>query len=115
MNIYIGNLSLDITEDELRNEFSVFGQVNSVNIMNNRDIGSGQQWGYGFVKMLTESEGKAAIANLNSKPIKGRTIQVIESLCFSGNTDGKAYDSRRGSRFNRRKQRAIRNRFNLIP
>ena len=115
MNIFVGNLSLELTEDELRSEFSGFGQVNSVNIMNDRDIGSGQQCGYGFVAMALESEGMAAVAGLNGKKIKGRMIEVIESLSFSGNTPGKSLDSRRGSRFNRTKQRSIKNKYNRFP
>jgi RNA recognition motif-containing protein len=115
MNIYVGNLSLDVTEDELRREFSVFGQVESVNILNNRDISSGQQCGYAYVKMVVESEGDAAIANLRGKLLKNRAIEVIESLCFTGNTDENTRDSRRGGRFNRQKQRTFRNRFNRLP
>jgi RNA recognition motif-containing protein len=115
MNIYVGNLPLGLTEDELRKEFSAFGQVKSVNIMNDRDIGSGQPCGYGFVEMPLESEGKAAFAGLIDKTIKGRGIKVIESLCFSGHTDSKSIDSRRGSRFNRIRQRSNRNKLNRLP
>jgi RNA recognition motif-containing protein len=111
MNIFVGNLSLELTEEELRSEFSSFGQVNSVNIMNDRDIGSGQQCGYGFVAMELESEGKAAIAGLNGKNVRGRSIQVIESLSYSGNTPGNSLDSRRGSRFNRMQQRSVKNKY----
>jgi RNA recognition motif-containing protein len=111
MNIFVGNLPLELTEDELRSEFSAFGQVNSVNIMNDRDIGSGQQCGYGFIAMELESEGIAAITGLNGKKMKGRMIQVIESLSFSGNTPGKLLDSRRGSRFNRMKQRSVKKKY----
>ncbi len=115
MNIYVGNLSLELTEDELWKEFSAFGQVKSVNIMNDRDIGSGQPCGYGFVEMPLESEGSAAVASLMGKTIKGRAIEVIESLCFSGHTDGKSNDSRRGNRFNRIRQRISRNKLNRLP
>ena len=111
MNIFVGNIPLELTEDELRSEFSAFGQVNSVNIMNDRDIGSGQQHGYGFVAMEIESEGKAAIAGLNGKNVRGRTIKVIESLSYSGKTPGNSLDSRRGSRFNRMKQRSVKKRY----
>ena len=115
MNIFVGNLPLELTEDELRNEFSAFGQVNSVNIMNDSDIGSGQKRGYGFVEMALESEGNAAIAGLKGKIIKGRAIEVIESLCFSGHVKDRSLDSRRGSRFNRIRQRTIRNKYNRMP
>jgi RNA recognition motif-containing protein len=115
MNIYVGNLPLELTEDELRREFAVFGQVKSVNLMNDSDIGSGQPCGYGFVEMPLESEGKAAIISLTGKTIKGREIEVIESLCFSGHTDGSSTDGRRGHRFNRMRQRSNRNKLNRLP
>lgn len=115
MNIYVGNLPLELTEEELRKEFSAFGEVKSVNILNDRDIGSGQPWGYGFIDMPLEIEGNAAINGLKEKTIRGRLITVIEALCFSKNTDGKSFDTRRGSRFNRVKQRAIRNKSTRFP
>jgi RNA recognition motif-containing protein len=115
MNIYVGNLPLELTEDELREEFSVFGQVKSANIMNDRDIGSGQPCGYGFVEMALEYEGRTAVTSLRGKTIKGRIIEVIESLCFSGNTDKESFDSRRGSRFNRIRQRDGRKKVNRLP
>ena len=114
MNIYVGNLPLELTEDELRKEFSVFGQVKSVNIMNDRDIGSGQPCGYGFVEMAVESEAVSAVTGITGTTIKGRVVEVIESLCFSGNIDKKTCDSRRGSRFNRVKQRDTRNILNRL-
>ena len=51
MNIYVGNLSLEVTAEELRQEFIPFGRVTSISIMNDKYIGSGQPRGYGFVKM----------------------------------------------------------------
>jgi RNA recognition motif-containing protein len=51
MNIYVGNLSLDVTEEELRREFIAFGQLISISIMNDKHIGSGQTRGFGFVEM----------------------------------------------------------------
>ncbi|MDD4877086.1 MAG: hypothetical protein PHQ86_08180 [Dehalococcoidales bacterium] len=83
MNIYIGNLGLDVTEEELRKEFAVFGQVITVNIMDDKYIGSGQSRGYGFVEMPSEPEGKAAIAALNEKEIRHRIINVVEALPLS--------------------------------
>jgi len=59
MNIYVGNLPLEVTEDELRQEFMAFGEVISAIIMNDKYIGSGQQRGYGFVEMPSQSKGKA--------------------------------------------------------
>ena len=62
MKIYVGNLSRDVTEDELRQEFEVFGKVDSVTIM--KDRYSGQPRGFGFVEMPTKAESQAAIAGL---------------------------------------------------
>jgi len=74
MNIYVGNLSYDVTEDDLRAEFQAFGEISSVNII--KDKFSGQSKGFAFVEMPKLSEGQAAIAGLNGKKIKDRSISV---------------------------------------
>jgi len=83
MNIYVGNLSMDITVDELRNQFTQFGAVSSVTIMNDKYIGSGQPRGYGFVEMASKSEGATAIANLEGKKLRNRVVNVIQALPLS--------------------------------
>jgi RNA recognition motif-containing protein len=80
MNIYIGNLSLDVTEEEIRRAFTTFGAVLSVNIMNDKYIGSGQSKGYGFVEMVSIPEGQAAVAGLKDTVINNRKINVVEAL-----------------------------------
>ena len=105
MNIYVGNLSLDVTEEELRGEFTVFGAVTSVVIMNDKYIGSGQTRGYGFVEMATKSEGTAAITSLTGKKLGNRVIDIIEALPLS---DKKGIDSLHissSNRSNKRRQR----------
>ena len=102
MNIYIGNLSLEVTEQELRREFLAFGEVLSVIIMNDRYIGSGQPKGYGFVGMLSKFQGEAAIAGLNGKKLKGRVVDVIEALPLSDTPGNGSDDNRRVRRFNSR-------------
>ncbi len=97
MNIYVGNLSLDVTEEDLRREFMTFGQVISVTIMNDKYIGSGQPRGYGFVGMTSKSEGEAAIIHLKGKSLMGRVIEVVEALPLSDS--GGFLHSRRVSRF----------------
>ena len=67
MNIYVGNLSLEVMEEDLRREFIAFGEVVSVAIMNDKYIGSGQLRGYGFIEMASNAEGEAASVNLNEK------------------------------------------------
>ena len=83
MNIYVGSLSLDVTEEELRREFVAFGAVISVVIMNDKYIGSGQTRGYGFVEMSSKSEGEAAIVSLKGKELRNQAIDVVEALPLS--------------------------------
>ena len=83
MNIYVGNLSLEMTEDELRQEFAEFGEVVSVTVMNDRYIGSGQTRAYAYVEMAFKVEGTAAITNLKGIKLRDRTIKVIEALPLS--------------------------------
>jgi len=87
MNVYVGNLSLEVTEEELRREFMVFGEVLSVFIMNDKYIGSGQQRGYGFIEMASKTEGEAAIANLDEKTLRHMIINVVEALPLSDHKD----------------------------
>jgi len=101
MNIYVGNLSLEVTEEELRREFMAFGEVISVTVMNDQYIGSGQSRGYGFVEMPSPSEGQAAIAALNGKSLRHRTIDVIQALPLSDNRGKGSYGDKRGGRFSR--------------
>jgi RNA recognition motif-containing protein len=105
MNIYVGNLSLEVTEEELRQAFVVFGQVVSISIMNDRYIGSGQPIGYGFVEMPSKFQGSAAIAGLNGKTLKDRVINVVEALPLSDTAKNNPYDNRRGRRFSSRVRR----------
>jgi len=105
MNIYVGNLSLDVTEEELRREFIAFGEVKSVTIMNDEYIGSGQPRGYAFVEMVVKSEGEAAIASLKGKRLKGRVIDVIEALPLSDRRSIGSVQSTGVGRFNRKGRR----------
>ncbi len=83
VNIYVGNLALDVTEEELLREFMAFGAVTSVVLMNDRYIGSGQTRGYGFVVMASKSEGDIAITRLQGKRLKSRAIAIVEALPLS--------------------------------
>jgi len=105
MNIYVGNLSLETTEDELRKEFTEFGDVISVTIMNDIHIGSGQPRGYGYVEMASKSEGVTAIANLEGKNLKGRVVNVIEALPLSNKHGAASPDTRKNSRANKIRER----------
>mgnify|MGYP000421200234 CR=1 FL=1 len=107
MNIYVGNLPLEVTEDELRQEFMSFGEVTSVIIMNDKYIGSGQLRGYGFVEMTSKSEGESAITALNGKSLKHRTIDVIQALPLSDNGGNGSYSHKRGGRYSRNVRQRI--------
>ncbi len=74
MKIYVGNLSYEVTEEELRQEFEAFGKVESVNVI--MDKYSGRPKGFGFVEMPAVSEGQAAITGLNGKTLRERTLNV---------------------------------------
>lgn len=77
MNIYIGNMSYETTEDALRQAFEAYGEVSTVNIITDRD--SGRPKGFGFVEMPSQDEAMAAISGLNGQEINGRTINVNEA------------------------------------
>jgi len=96
MNIYVGNLSLEVTEDELRQVFIIFGEVTSVITMDDKYIGSGQTRGYGFVEMASKAEGEAAIANLNEKTLKHMTINAVKALPLSNKKGNGSYIAKRG-------------------
>lgn len=83
MNIYVGNLSLETTENDLRQAFVAFGEVTSVTIMNDKYIGSGQTSGYGYVEMTSKSAGLAAIAGLAGTKVGDRFIRIVEALPLS--------------------------------
>lgn len=74
MNIYVGNLSYNTTEDELQELFGQYGDVSSVNIITDRY--SGQSKGFGFVEMPDTQDAESAISELDGKPFMGRNIKV---------------------------------------
>ena len=77
MNIYVGNLSYTLSESELRDAFADFGEVSSVKVLMDRETGRSR--GFGFVEMPNQSEGEAAIAQLNGKDLGGRALRVNEA------------------------------------
>ncbi len=105
MNIYVGNLSLEMTEDELRKEFTEFGEVISVTIMNDKYIGSGQSRGYGYVEMASKSEGATAIARLEGKRLRNRVVNVIEALPLSDKRGTLSLSIRSSNRLNKKRER----------
>jgi len=77
MNIYVGNLSYGMSEDELRDAFGAFGAVSSVKILMDRETGRSR--GFGFVEMPNQSEAEKAIAQLNGKDVEGRALRINEA------------------------------------
>ncbi len=76
-NIFVGNLSFNTGEDELRQLFEAHGQVDRVSIMTDRDTGRSR--GFGFVEMASNEDGEKAITALNGSQVGGRTINVNEA------------------------------------
>ena len=105
MNIYVGNLSLEMTEDELRKEFTEFGEVISVTIMDNKYIGSGQPRGYGYVEIASKSEGATVIANLEGKRLRDRVVNVVEALPLSDKGGMLSFNIRSSNRPNKKRER----------
>ena len=77
MNIYVGSLSFELSDVELKQAFEAFGAVTSARIIMDRY--SGRSKGFGFVEMANDTEAKAAIAAMNGKELKGRKIMVSEA------------------------------------
>ena len=86
MNIYVGNLSFDVSDEDLRQSFEEFGQVSSVNVI--KDKYSGQSRGFGFVEMATKDEANSAISGLDGSDLKGRNLKVNEARPREERRDG---------------------------
>ena len=95
MKIYVGNLSYEVTEEDLRQEFASFGEVTSVSVIT--DKYSGRPKGFAFVEMSSVSEGQAAINGLNGKTLRERTLTVNTARPRTDNRGGGSYGDRRGS------------------
>jgi cold-inducible RNA-binding protein len=77
MNIYVGNLAFDVSEQDLRQAFGDFGEVRSANIIN--DKFTGQSKGFGFIEISPKEQAQAAIAAMNGREMKGRALNVNEA------------------------------------
>ena len=74
MNIYVGNLSYEVTEEDLKGAFEVFGEVETVKVLTDYDTGRSK--GFGFVEMSNNADAQSAINGLNDKELKGRSLKV---------------------------------------
>ena len=86
MNIYVGNLSHDVSDDELRAAFEAFGEVTSASVI--KDKFTGESRGFGFVEMSGQEESQAAIDGLNDQDLKGRNLKVNEARPRSDSRGG---------------------------
>ena len=77
MKLYVGNLSFNLSEDDLKHKFEEFGSVNSVNIIKDRDTGKSK--GFGFVEMAEKEAGESAVNEMNGQEYEGRRIIVNEA------------------------------------
>jgi RNA recognition motif-containing protein len=86
MNIYVGNLALNVTEDDLQQAFQAFGEVETVKII--KDRYSGESRGFAFVEMPAGAEAQSAINDLNGKELKGLQIKVNQAKPQSNKRKG---------------------------
>lgn len=93
MNIYVGNLSYEVTEEDLQKAFEVFGHVESTKVI--KDMYTGRSRGFGFVEMPAETEAQNAINDLNGTALKGRMLKVSKARPRS---EGRRGGGRRGAR-----------------
>jgi RNA recognition motif-containing protein len=97
MNIYIGNLSYETTEEDLQSAFSEYGGVVSVKII--KDQYNGRSKGFGFIEMPDRIEANAAIEGMNGKQFKGRTIKVNKAKERSDRGGRRGRGQGRGRRY----------------
>jgi RNA recognition motif-containing protein len=102
MNIYVGNLSSNATEETIREAFEAFGQVTSARII--KDKYTGQSRGFGFVEMVEQAQAQVAIKSLNGKELLGKQMSVNEARPrtdqgISGRQGGRMDYSGRGNRY----------------
>ena len=95
MNIYVGNLASDVSEEDLKNLFSEYGNITSVKVI--KDMYSGTSKGFGFIELSNQTEAQKAITELNGKDFKGKSITVNEARPKNDSRSGGGRDQR-GSR-----------------
>lgn len=93
MNIYVGNLSFDTKESDLREAFEAYGKVESAKVI--EDSYSGRSRGFGFVEMPEQKEAQNAMAALNGKSLQGRDIKVNEAKPRNDRNRGGGYEGGR--------------------
>ena len=94
MNLYVGNLSYRVTEDQLRQSFEEYGTVTSCTII--KDKMTGQSKGFGFLEMPESTEAEAAITGWNGRDLMGRKLNVNEARPRTGGGGGPRVGNDRG-------------------
>ena len=97
MNIYVGNLSQEVSEEELQEAFGAYGKISSANVI--KDKFNGRSRGFGFVNMDNDEEAQKAISELNGKQLGGQAIKVNEARPRSNNSNRRRRDSGYGRRY----------------
>ncbi len=98
MNIYVGNLSYEVTEEDLKEAFKAFGEIETVKVI--LDNETGRSKGFGFVEMSNNADAQSAIDDLNDKELKGRALKVNKARPRTENRGGRGGfgGGRRGGR-----------------
>jgi RNA recognition motif-containing protein len=107
-NIYVGNLDFNVSEDELRQAFAAYGQVDNVTILKDRD--TGQPRGFGFVEMANDEEAEKAINGMNGAQLGSRALNVNEARPKVSKGSG-GFGGRGGNRQGGRGGGGFRNRY----
>ena len=100
MNIYVGNLSNDVTDETIRGTFESFGEVTSAKVI--KDKYTGQSRGFAFVEMPGQTQAQTAIKSLDGKELQGKDMKVSEARPSTGGArprGGRMEDNRRGNRY----------------
>jgi len=100
MNIYVGNLSYDVTDETIQGTFQSFGQVTSAKVI--KDKYTGQSRGFAFVEMPDQAQAQTAIKSLNGKELQGKDMKVSEARPSTGGArlrGGRMEDNRRRDRY----------------
>ena len=100
MNIYVGNLSYDITDETIQGTFESFGEVTSAKVI--KDKYTGQSRGFAFVEMPDQTQAQTAVKSLNGKELQGKDMKVSEARPNTGGArprGGRMEDNRRGNRY----------------
>lgn len=109
INIYVGNLPPEVTKDELLREFAIFGGVESITIIDDSRVGSGQQRRFAYVEMASRSEGETAIANLEGKRIGNSDITIIRALPLTDRRTTGPFNIKSSNKFSRERKKKLKN------